>query len=382
VIRVDPATGARTTLSENGSPTGGPDFFDPIQVALAANGDVLVTDSGAFGGGGGVIRVDPVSGARTTVSENGNPPGDPAFAGPVGLDLAANGDILVAGFTNMDPGGGVTRVNPLTGARSTVSENPSPMGGPSFAFPSGILVEPETAGAPGGGAGPTPTGTRPRRLSDLPPLTNDDVGRVVHTAPVRGTVLIGIPAEAAPAYASRSGRGSQKGIRFVPLTEAREIPIGSFLDTRRGTVRLRSATGSGNRTQTGDFRSGLFQVLQSRRRRARGLTTLALKGGSFASCRRAGRGKRASAAQSIRRRLRANARGRFRTRGRHSAATVRGTAWLTADRCDGTLTRVTRGRVAVRDFRGGGRSCCAQERATWRGRRGRRDRPLAVGGWR
>jgi hypothetical protein len=25
--------------------------------------------------------------------------------------------------------------------------------------------------------------------------------------------------------------------------------------------------------------------------------------------------------------------------------------WLTADRCDGTVTRVTRGRVAVRDFR-------------------------------
>ena len=45
-----------------------------------------------------------------------------------------------------------------------------------------------------------------------------------------------------------------------------------------------------------------------------------------------------SAAQSIRRRLRASARGRFRTRGRHSAATVRGTVWLTADRCDGTLT--------------------------------------------
>jgi hypothetical protein len=30
---------------------------------------------------------------------------------------------------------------------------------------------------------------------------------------------------------------------------------------------------------------------------------------------------------------------------------VRGTIWLTADRCDGTLTKVTRGRVAVRDFR-------------------------------
>ena len=51
------------------------------------------------------------------------------------------------------------------------------------------------------------------------------------------------------------------------------------------------------------------------------------------------------------RRLRANAKGRFRTRGRHSAATVRGTVWITADRCDGTLTQVKRGKVAVRDLR-------------------------------
>jgi hypothetical protein len=29
---------------------------------------------------------------------------------------------------------------------------------------------------------------------------------------------------------------------------------------------------------------------------------------------------------------------------------VRGTIWLTEDRCDGTLTRVRRGRVVVRDF--------------------------------
>jgi hypothetical protein len=29
---------------------------------------------------------------------------------------------------------------------------------------------------------------------------------------------------------------------------------------------------------------------------------------------------------------------------------VRGTIWEMIDRCDGTLTRVRRGRVAVRDF--------------------------------
>jgi ferric-dicitrate binding protein FerR (iron transport regulator) len=33
-----------------------------------------------------------------------------------------------------------------------------------------------------------------------------------------------------------------------------------------------------------------------------------------------------------------------------SSATVPGTRWLVEDRCNGTLTRVTEGRVAVRDF--------------------------------
>jgi hypothetical protein len=129
-----------------------------------------------------------------------------------------------------------------------------------------------------------------------------------------------------------------------------------------------SATGSARRTQRGDFSAGVFQAIQSRNRRAKGLTELRLKGASFNRCRSVRRGRLAGFAASERaaealaaqrrrlskrtvRRLRGNARGNFRTRGRHSAATVRGTIWLTADRCDGTLTKVTRGRVAVRDFR-------------------------------
>ncbi|MFZ0040138.1 MAG: hypothetical protein WAK93_02440, partial [Solirubrobacteraceae bacterium] len=43
--------------------------------------------------------------------------------------------------------------------------------------------------------------------------------------------------------------------------------------------------------------------------------------------------------------------GKFRTKGRYSAATVRGTDWFTEDRCDGTLTTVKRGSVNVQDFR-------------------------------
>jgi hypothetical protein len=50
------------------------------------------------------------------------------------------------------------------------------------------------------------------------------------------------------------------------------------------------------------------------------------------------------------RRVWGRGRGRYRTRGRYSSGVVRGTTWLTEDRCDGTLTRVVTGTVVVRDF--------------------------------
>jgi len=173
----------------------------------------------------------------------------------------------------------------------------------------------------------------------------------VNVAVVRGRVLIAVPAGSA---GSGSARAAQKGLRFVPLTAGRQIPVRSFLDTRRGTVRVTTATPSAG-TQTGQFSSGLFQVLQSGKRSARGLTELRLKGSTFKRC-RLGRRARATAAarryrRTVRRRLWANARGRFRTRGRYSSATVRGTVWTVSDRCDGTLTAVRSGRVTVRDFR-------------------------------
>jgi hypothetical protein len=102
---------------------------------------------------------------------------------------------------------------------------------------------------------------------------------------------------------------------------------------------------------------GTFQVLQARS----GLTELRLKGSSFRGCGRRSSAsgswwqRAAKAALQVRRRtvrrLRSNATGSFRTRGRHSAATVRGTVWETTDRWDGTLTKVARGSVVVRDFR-------------------------------
>jgi hypothetical protein len=177
------------------------------------------------------------------------------------------------------------------------------------------------------------------------------LGRLLVARTISGTVTIALPPGIT---ATGRGRASQKGLTFVPLEQVTEIPVGSFLNTRRGTVGLTSAVNTAGKTQSGRFSRGLFQVLQSRRRSARGLTELRLKGSSFSGCRSRASGRSASAAQLSRRtirRLRSNARGRFRTRGRNSSATVRGTVWEVADRCDGTLTKVTRGRVAVRDFR-------------------------------
>ena len=48
-------------------------------------------------------------------------------------------------------------------------------------------------------------------------------------------------------------------------------------------------------------------------------------------------------------RLWGDGKGRFRTKGKYGAATVRGTKWLTEDRCRSTLVRVKRGKVSVRD---------------------------------
>lgn len=56
VIRVDPVTGAQTSIS------AGNLFVNLVNIATGINGEIFVVDQNAFGGQGGVIRVDPISG--------------------------------------------------------------------------------------------------------------------------------------------------------------------------------------------------------------------------------------------------------------------------------------------------------------------------------
>ena len=173
----------------------------------------------------------------------------------------------------------------------------------------------------------------------------------------RGTILVQVP----------------NSRRYVPIDSLTEIPLGSIVDARKGRARITAEVDARTgRTQSAVFYDWFFRVLQTRG--SKPITEARLVRGSFAACtpkRRARASATASPAsaassaagpraQSAAKRPRSKRKvrhlwgrgnGSFRTGGKRSAATVRGTWWLVEDRCDGTLTRVKTGRVDVRDFR-------------------------------
>ncbi|HYH91019.1 MAG TPA: hypothetical protein VEX67_17440 [Solirubrobacteraceae bacterium] len=134
-----------------------------------------------------------------------------------------------------------------------------------------------------------------------------------------------------------------KNGRFRVLGADEEIPVGSTVDATKGKVKLTAATGAPGKVQTGVFHAGAFVVTQTRGRKP--VTQLALN-----AALRCPKGKASSSAGKKVRRLWGDGKGSFRTRGRHGAATVRGTRWLTEDRCNSTKVTVRRGSVVVRDF--------------------------------
>jgi hypothetical protein len=177
----------------------------------------------------------------------------------------------------------------------------------------------------------------------LPPVRGVSVDVFVD----RGTVLVKLPR----GTAARGVVGAATS-GFVPLSKlGGQIPTGSTLDTTHGQVRLVAATTARGGRQTGHFSQGLFIVQQTH---TNPLTTLTMTGGDLRACGSklptGGAARRAVTARARRRSLFSNVRGRFRTRGRYSAATVRGTAYLVKDTCAGTLTSVSRGAVTVRDL--------------------------------
>ncbi len=144
---------------------------------------------------------------------------------------------------------------------------------------------------------------------------------------VSGTVLIREPGES----------------EFHELTGSELIPLGSSVETTNGRVGITAATKQGG-TQRTEFYKGQFNTSQA----GNGLVTAKLEDAKFGSCK--GGSKSARGAPKKLARLWGNGKGKARTKGRRGSGTVRGTVWLTEERCDGTFFKVKKGKLQVRDF--------------------------------
>ncbi|HEY2160963.1 MAG TPA: hypothetical protein VGH24_06625 [Solirubrobacteraceae bacterium] len=177
----------------------------------------------------------------------------------------------------------------------------------------------------------------------------------------------GAPALPSPKFARTIDIGLVSGVVIVkPVAgpsfqlgpQDENIPVGSEIDTSKGEVDLRSAFAPGQASaasavQDAQFRGALFKIVQ--RRAQHGLTVADLVTTRTMRDRCSAVAGSASSPGQLSKRVLQSLRaqdssGHFSTRGRYSAATVRGTVWITTYRCDGTLTTVRRGTVDVRDF--------------------------------
>jgi hypothetical protein len=134
ILRADPATGGLAEISRNGSQ--GDLFRHPYDLAVAADGSLLVADMGAYATStdrtpdGRIIRVDPVTGQQSLVTSGQH------LVDPAGLTIGPDGLVYVVENVGTTGTPAVVSVNPATGAQSIVTQ------GGELCYPFGIAHEP------------------------------------------------------------------------------------------------------------------------------------------------------------------------------------------------------------------------------------------------
>lgn len=170
------------------------------------------------------------------------------------------------------------------------------------------------------------------------------IRKTANLEPATGDVFVKLP-------------GSDK---YVPLSEALLVPVGTIVDARKGTAKLTLANADGT-TYEAEFWGGIFQVFQGTGDQPLAIMKLRddlvddtatgasayprLTANPFKAVQIARRGKKKNG-------LWGNGKGKFRTSGSGGSATVRGTKWYVANYENGTYFRVDRGIVNVRPTHG------------------------------
>ena len=219
---------------------------------------------------------------------------------------------------------------------------------------------PRQAGRPPTAPGPPSDRTSRSRPAKAPTPGSPTLGKTFNISPVSGIVLVKVNGE------------------FVPLTELTQIPKNTVIDALHGTLSLttaarrrlcpaptmppRRARSTSRSPRRRRARSAARSSSSARRRaapaRASSRSTIvegaAFKGApTYATCKKPRKGRRRLGRRGLEQDAPAAPRqrqGQVQTSGRYAAATVRGTKWTIADRCDGTLTHDITDSVAVTDF--------------------------------
>jgi len=106
--------GCNNNGGDSDSIGSGPGFVTPFGIAVEADGSLVVADFGLDA----VVRVDPVSGDRTIISDDSIGSG-PGFEAPFGIAVEADGSLVV-----VDEGlHAVVRVDPVSGDRTIISDD-------------------------------------------------------------------------------------------------------------------------------------------------------------------------------------------------------------------------------------------------------------------
>ena len=131
IFRVDPLTGAQTTLTQGGNfyflqglavaPTNTPNFGD-IYVTSVGNGTSITSK---------LIKVDPTTGAQTIVSSADN------FNYPVGIAVEGDGNLIVVDALAKK----VIRVDPTTGVQTVLSDATNASQGLPFLLPTHVSLD-------------------------------------------------------------------------------------------------------------------------------------------------------------------------------------------------------------------------------------------------
>jgi hypothetical protein len=136
---------------------------------------------------------------------------------------------------------------------------------------------------------------------------------------------------------------------FEPLTSPREIPLGTRLDTRAGTVNLTTADPDG-RTTTTTASKGIFTLTQTATS-----TDLTMPTPSCPSARASGTYRPPPPDQStLKTKVHSTKHQAVQVHGRHTVASAYGTTWTTTITCSKTTVKVTAGTVIVHNRLTGG----------------------------